>query len=89
MNAILQCITHTPLFKNYFHDQLYKYHVNPKRSSSAPGYFAELMAEFIKAYVDGVSVTTTLRKVKDGVGVYIPQFQGYDQHDAQEVSFWS
>ena len=86
MNAILQCLTHTPLLTNYFHAGLYKHHANAQAIASPKGYFAELVADFFKAYTDGVEVPAALKKIKEGVAFYIPQFQGYDQHDAQEVS---
>ena len=85
MNAILQCVTHTPLLRNYFVSGLFRHHINKLATLSAKGILAEVVAEFIQEYEIANDPITTLRKIKTAIGKYIPQFQGYEQHDAQEV----
>lgn len=82
MNAILQCIAHTPLLNNYFRSGIYQYHVNREKKNSQE-VFADVLAEFIKEYSEN-EATSSLKTLKSAIGKYIPQFQGYDQHDAQE-----
>ena len=85
MNSILQCIVHTPLLRNYFITGIFQSHIN-KKSPISKGIFSEVIAEFLKEYATLNDPISSLRKVKTAIGKYIPQFQGYDQHDAQEVN---
>lgn len=84
MNAILQCVAHTPLLRNYYTSGLYHAHINKKQTGS--GILAEVIADFFREYERTSDPVDSLRKIKTAIGKYIPQFQGYDQHDAQEVS---
>ena len=85
MNAVLQCFSHTPLLKYYFSSGAYQHHANDQILSSGKGYLAEVVADFVKEYAETMNVISSLRRLKMAIGRYIPQFQGYDQHDAQEV----
>ncbi|MDR3547953.1 MAG: ubiquitin carboxyl-terminal hydrolase family protein [Candidatus Pacebacteria bacterium] len=82
MNAILQCVTHTPLLRNYYTSGLYQAHVNKKVATT--GILSEVVADFFREYEHANDPIDSLRKIKNAIGKYIPQFQGYDQHDAQE-----
>jgi len=85
MNAILQCIVHTPLLKPYFTSGLFKQHISKKHaSSSSDSLLADIVSEFLKEYGKVNDPIVSLRKIKNVIGKYLPQFQGYDQHDAQE-----
>ena len=87
MNAILQCIVHTPLLKNYFISGIFLNHINKKAIVNSKGVLAEIIAEFFREYVNTNDPIASLRKVKNTIAKCIPQFQGYDQHDAQEVLY--
>lgn len=85
MNTILQCIVHTPLLKNYFHSGIYQNHINPKVIKDSKEVFADAVSEFFKEYIEKQDATASLRRLKNSIGKCIHQFQGYEQHDAQEV----
>jgi len=81
MNAILQCLIHTPLIKSYFTSGLYRNHINKKKKEET---LAETISEFVKEYEKVNHLVKILWKVKTAIEKFVPCFQGYDQHDAQE-----
>ena len=80
MNAILQCFVHTPLIRNYFISGLFKNHIEKGKGET----LANAMAKFVTDYELNNEPLSSLRNIKDAIDKYIPQFQGYNQHDAQE-----
>jgi len=81
MNAILQCLIHTPLIKSYFTSDLYRSHISKKKKEET---LAETIGEFLKEYEKAYHLAKILWKVKSAIEKFVPSFQGYDQHDAQE-----
>ena len=82
MNAILQCFLHTPLVMKYFTSGLFKNYM--KRLKEPEATLSSVIAGFAIEYERLKDLIEPLRKLKEVIGRYIPQFQGYDQHDAQE-----
>lgn len=81
MNAILQCLMHTPLVSSYFTSGLYKNHINKKKGEET---LAEIISEFACEYEKANYPAKLLWKIKSAIEKFVPHFQGYDQHDAQE-----
>jgi ubiquitin C-terminal hydrolase len=81
MNAILQCLIHTPLVKSYFISDLYRNHIKKKKNEET---LADIISEFAREYERANYPAKILWKIKSAIEKYVPHFQGYDQHDAQE-----
>jgi ubiquitin carboxyl-terminal hydrolase 4/11/15 len=84
MNAILQCFIHTPTIKSYFTSELYKNNISKDAKRINGKILADLIGSFSKEYSTLDDPIVSLRKLRAGIARHLSQFQGYDQHDAQE-----
>ena len=84
MNAILQCFIHTPLIKSYFLSGLFKNHMAKVQKPKNNGALCGIIANFSYEYEKLNDLTNSLWEIKNTISKCIPNFQGYNQHDAQE-----
>lgn len=83
MNACLQCLTHLPLFVDYFENDYYLYDLNAKNAT--PDSLACSFSELIKTIYQTEQNVIAPRKFKQCLGQKCSRFRGYEQHDAQEA----
>lgn len=84
MNAILQCFIHTPLIQSYFTSGLFKNNISRNVERVRGKILADLVGSFSREYTALDDPIYSLRRLRVDVGKHLSQFQGYDQHDAQE-----
>eukprot|EP00742_Colponemidia_sp_Colp-10_P009837 GILJ01010762.1.p1 GENE.GILJ01010762.1~~GILJ01010762.1.p1 ORF type:complete len:1551 (-),score=252.13 GILJ01010762.1:100-4752(-) len=84
MNAALQCLSHTPLLRQYFISDAFLSDINGSNVLGHKGRIAREFAALMKAlWVDSNEVFAP-RQFKKVIGSCNQQFQGFDQQDAQE-----
>lgn len=86
INTPLQCLSHTPLLKDYFLSKAYLRDVNTTNKMGSQGRVAHLYAQLLselwaasRKCVNPRSFKDALAKLSDG------QFAGHEQQDAQEL----
>lgn len=82
----VQCLSHTPLLWQYFASGDYIRDVNVKNPLGRGGKIAHAFAGLMHAMHSGRFSKVTPRQVKSIVASFAPQFDGWQQHDSQEVS---
>eukprot|EP00127_Corallochytrium_limacisporum_P007054 Clim_evm14s241 gene=Clim_evmTU14s241 len=86
MNAALQCITHTPGIVSYFLNEGYERDLNPKNPLGMKGEIATEYAKVLRElWYSKYKEAVAPRKLKAVISRYAPQFDGYGQHDSQEL----
>lgn len=86
MNSAIQCLSHTPLFKEYFTNGDYLYDINTKNPLGAKGTLAVAYGSLISAIWNGNQGHSKIapRNLKETIGKVNSQFSGLQQQDAQE-----
>jgi len=86
MNSSLQCLNNTAPFTEYFLANKYKEEINKTNPLGNKGNVAEAYASLCKGLWSGQSASLAPRNVKSVISKYAPQFEGYNQHDSQELT---
>jgi len=84
LNAMIQCLANTPLFREYFLSMHFLRDVNDKRTG-CKGRLAEEFGHVVGELWGGKTTCVTPRNLKRTIDQFAPQFAGYEQHDAQEL----
>ena len=85
MNSVLQCLSNTEPLVKFFLLDIYQQHVNKKNPLGAGGRLAQSYSELIKELYAGESKYVAPWEVKKIIGWRARQFQGFAQHDSQEM----
>ena len=85
MNSSLQCLTHTNLLRDYFLSGDYLADINTESSDGMNGELANAFGVLMSAMWEMQSRVIAPRRFKNELCMFQPQFQGYTQHDAQEL----
>lgn len=85
MNCALQCLCHTALFKDYFLSEAYIRHINTESLDGLNGEFAVSFGLLMQAIWNSSHRIIAPRRFKGSLVELKPQFQGFIQHDAQEL----
>ena len=85
MNAILQCLSHTPMFRDFLISNRYEDEINRSNKRGTRGKLTkELSNVFRKLCLSDVQ-SFRPSDLKSAIGDIFPQFRGYEQQDAQEL----
>ncbi|KAG8900283.1 ubiquitin-specific protease doa4 [Tulasnella sp. 403] len=84
MNSIVQCLSATVPFAQFFRDGRWKSAVNIKNPMGSNGAVAEAFANMVHDMWLGESTYLSPYGFRKSICAYAPQFSGSDQHDAQE-----
>jgi ubiquitin carboxyl-terminal hydrolase 4/11/15 len=100
MNSVLQCLSNTPIFNDYFNYEVYNTEINTKNKLGTKGELAKHFASLVQQIWAGKFlhvVPSDFKRVlvcprnKFTIGYFVfqgnfaPQFSGYQQHDSQEL----
>ena len=85
MNSVLQCLSNTEPLVKFFLLDIYSQHVNKKNPLGAGGRLAQSYSDLIKELYAGESKYVAPWEVKKIIGWRARQFQGFAQHDSQEM----
>jgi ubiquitin carboxyl-terminal hydrolase 8 len=85
MNSALQCLSHTVPLADYFLNCNWKEEINVDNPLGTKGVLATAYAELLDKLWRGDKSVHSPKKFKRKLGQYNEQFQGYDQHDSQEL----
>ena len=76
---------HTSLFKDYFLSETYTRHINTESLDGLNGEFAVSFGLLMQAIWNSSHRIIAPRRFKSSLVELKPQFQGFIQHDAQEL----
>jgi ubiquitin carboxyl-terminal hydrolase 8 len=85
MNSSLQCLSNTIPLTDYFLGYDYKSEINHDNFLGTGGVLSTAYCELVKNLWLGDSPHYKPREFKSKLEQFAPQFQGYDQQDAQEL----
>ena len=85
MNSVLQCLANTEPLVKFFLFEVYLRHVNQKNTLGTRGRLAMAFAELLHDLWMGRSRYVAPWDVKNWVARKAVQFQGFAQHDSQEM----
>ncbi|XP_055351752.1 ubiquitin carboxyl-terminal hydrolase 32-like isoform X2 [Paramacrobiotus metropolitanus] len=85
MNAALQCISHSQPLTYYFRQGYHARELNRRNPIGYGGVIAERYAELIGQLWNGKLRTVAPHKLRMSIGKHKPSFNGYQQHDSQEL----
>ncbi|NXY45788.1 UBP4 hydrolase, partial [Ceuthmochares aereus] len=85
MNSALQCLSNTPPLTDYFLEDKYEAEINHNNPLGMRGEIAEAYADLIKQMWSGRQSYVVPCMFKTQVGLFAPQFSGYQQQDSQEL----
>ena len=84
MNSILQCLSNTKPFTDFFFTDSYKRDLNTDNKLGHGGKLAITYAKLIHDMWSNEYTRLVPRDFKSMIGEFQPQFAGYEQHDSQE-----
>jgi ubiquitin C-terminal hydrolase len=88
MNSVLQCVSNTPILRNYFRSGMFEEELNISNANGTAGMITQEMAELIgNLWIDQSEhpVSSVQPKhFKKALATAKTQFAGYDQQDAHE-----
>ena len=85
MNSSLQCLINTPELTFYFLNENYKHDLNKTNPLGMKGKLATVYGELIKKMWNGNNSSVSPTQFKYILSQFAPQFNGYRQHDSQEL----
>eukprot|EP00729_Bicosta_minor_P015400 gene15400-16646_t len=85
MNSSLQCLSNMQPLTQYFLQGRYCAEVNTDNPLGCNGELAERFAELLRELWSGKHRQISPAALKDVVGRHAAQFQGFNQHDSQEL----
>ncbi|KAK7088275.1 hypothetical protein V1264_022210 [Littorina saxatilis] len=85
MNAALQCVSNTWPLTQYFAGGLHLFELNRDNPIGMKGHIAQRYGELIKDLWSGTSRAVAPLKLRWTIGKYAPRFNGFQQHDSQEL----
>ncbi|KAI8749325.1 ubiquitin carboxyl-terminal hydrolase 32 [Biomphalaria glabrata] len=85
MNAALQCVSNSWPLTQYFISNLHLFELNRDNPLGMKGHIAQRYGELIKDIWSGTSKTVAPLKLRWTIGKYAPRFNGFQQHDSQEL----
>jgi len=95
LNSVIQCLNNIDQFAEYFVNESYridkKKHgklVNLKKTSGSDGEVSDALAILLRALWTGRYSSDLSLRFKTVLGRLAPQYEGWDQHDAQELLLW-
>ncbi|XP_012286740.1 uncharacterized protein LOC105703159 isoform X3 [Orussus abietinus] len=84
MNSIIQCLSHTNYLKDYIISNKYLEDLDTSIENETRGRITEELMEVIKKLWSGEENYISPCNLKNIIGQYKPQFEGYEQHDSHE-----
>ncbi|XP_062111877.1 ubiquitin carboxyl-terminal hydrolase 5 isoform X2 [Humulus lupulus] len=84
MNSAIQCLVHTPEFAKYFRED-YHQEINWQNPLGMVGELALAFGELLRKLWAPGRIPVAPRPFKNKLGRFAPQFNGYNQHDSQEL----
>ncbi|XP_052268914.1 ubiquitin carboxyl-terminal hydrolase 32-like isoform X1 [Dreissena polymorpha] len=85
MNAAVQCVSNTNPLTQYFTRGLHLYEINRTNPLGMKGHIAQRYGDLVKDMWSGTTRTTAPLKLRWTIGKYAPRFNGFQQHDSQEL----
>jgi len=89
MNSALQCLIHTPHFKDYFLHGGYAKDINESNKNGTGGLLADSFADLIRNVWTGNGDASlgwfAPRRFKKEIGRFDSRFNGFEQQDSQEL----
>ncbi|KAK6636372.1 hypothetical protein RUM43_010032 [Polyplax serrata] len=85
MNAALQCVSNTQVLTQYFTSKMHLYELNRDNPLGMKGHIALRYADLIDNIWSGSNRTIAPLKLRWTIGKYAPRFNGFQQHDSQEL----
>ena len=85
MNSVLQCLLNTEPLAKFFAMEIYLQHINQKNTYGTRGRLAIAFGELINEIYGGTSRYVAPWDVKNMIARKAIQFQGFAQHDSQEM----
>ncbi|KZS03438.1 Uncharacterized protein APZ42_033875 [Daphnia magna] len=85
MNASLQCVSNTQALTQYFTSSMHLLELNRDNPLGMKGNIAKDYGDLIRDIWKGKSRTIAPLRLRWTIGKYAPRFNGYQQHDAQEL----
>ncbi|XP_041349176.1 ubiquitin carboxyl-terminal hydrolase 32-like [Gigantopelta aegis] len=85
MNAALQCVSNSTPLTEYFNGGLHLFELNRTNPLGMKGHIAQRYGELVKELWSGTTKTTAPLKFRWTIGKYAPRFNGFQQHDSQEL----
>lgn len=85
INSSLQCLSATIPLTDYFLGYDYRSEINQENFLGTGGKLVTAYAELMKKMWLGTKSTVEPIQFKEQLGIFAPQFNGYHQHDSQEL----
>ncbi|XP_022251040.1 ubiquitin carboxyl-terminal hydrolase 32-like [Limulus polyphemus] len=85
MNAALQCVSNTQPLTLYFINNKHLFELNRTNPLSMKGHMAKRYGDLVRDLWSGTSRTIAPVKLRWTIGKYAPRFNGFQQHDSQEL----
>ncbi|XP_006811225.1 ubiquitin carboxyl-terminal hydrolase 32-like [Saccoglossus kowalevskii] len=85
MNSALQCISNTKPLTKYFNDNMHQYEFNKTNPLGMKGHIAKRYGDLVQDLWSGTSKSIAPLKLRWTIGKYAPRFNGFQQHDSQEL----
>ncbi|XP_054718622.1 ubiquitin carboxyl-terminal hydrolase 32-like [Uloborus diversus] len=85
MNAALQCVSNTRPLTLYFNSNRHLYELNRTNQHGMKGHIAKRYGDLVQDLWSGTSRTIAPLKLRLTIGKYAPRFNGFQQHDSQEL----
>ncbi|XP_071094049.1 ubiquitin carboxyl-terminal hydrolase 32-like isoform X1 [Haliotis cracherodii] len=85
MNAAVQCVSNTYTLTQYFNGGLHLFELNRKNPLGMKGHIAQRYGDLVKELWSGTTRTIAPLKLRWTIGKYAPRFNGFQQHDSQEL----
>ena len=83
-NSAVQCVSHTEPLRMYFEQRYHTVEVNRSNPLGMKGEVAMDFANLVKELWSGYSFSIAPMDFRETICKFSPQFQGHEQHDAQE-----